>query len=407
MNHQDITDIKNITGAKYIPTQVIKVGDEIISSNLTGGNNLYTQKEDIKSLYLNAQWQPLIDFAEGTGGSGNGLEQSNAFSEDSGRSFLVVREVGKENITYNISTAKSDIKNETLILGELVTVNPFLQGDSNISASETSDIEFKMKLFGDIPHKNVSDINHIGDRPYKFIKFEEENDTSVNISHSEKPQIKEPILSSTTPTLQVPLSRKSSGKWIPGAELKPPSMGATESWYHWESSTPSTRRMKNLNLDKNETERSFQLFTVQLFPQRLISFLEQAERYARMAFSPFISSDSEIKSRRLKFLPFFWSSDSDQETQTDASNKAETDLSPQGRTRRKDDARIAIPYAKDKSNYHPKYIPLKPKTGESKIAEKAETNFNRPEMIVEHIEEPVIVDIIDEREPNRQGRNAR
>lgn len=401
LNHQGVTHMKNLTGTKYIPTQVIRIGDEIISSNLTGDKDLYKQKEDIKSLYLNAQWQPLVDFPEGTGGSGNGLEQSNAFSEDSGRSFLVVREVGKENTTNNTNTSMSDFKNETLILGELVTINPIIQSDSSSSTSEISDVEFKLKLFGEIPNKNVSDINRLGDRPYEFVKLEKENETAVNTSQTERSEIKEPILSSTTPRLQVPLSKKSGGRWIPGAELKPPSMGATESWFHWESSTPSTRRMKNLNLDKNDTERSFQLFTVQLFPQRLITFLEQAERYARMAFSPFTSSNPETKSRRLKFFPFFWSSDSDQEKEAGVSEKEEA------RTKLIDDTRIAIPYTKDTSNYHPKYIPLKPKTEETKAVEKAETNFNRPEMIVEHMEEPMIIDIVGERENVRQGRNAR
>lgn len=407
LNNQGLSDLKNNTGTKYIPTQVIRIGDEIISRNLTGSKDFYKQKEDIKSLYLNTQWQPLVDFPEATGGSGNGLEQATAYSEDSGRSFLVVREVGKENITYNSSTTKSDFKNQTLILGELVTINPFLQSDANISTSENSEIEFKMKLFGETLHKNISDISHVGDRPYEFVKFEEENDTSVNISLTERPEIKEPILPSTTPRLQVPLNRKNGGRWIPGSELKPPSMGATESWYHWESTTPSTRRMKNLNLDKNETERSFQLFTVQLFPQRLISFLEQAERYARMAFSPFTSTDPETKSRRLKFLPFFWSSDSDKEEDVDVSEKEEANPNPPGRTRRKDDTRVAIPYTKDRSNYHPKYIPLKAKTDDSKVTEKAEKNFNRPEMIVEHMEEPMIIETVGEKENVRQERNER
>ena len=38
--------------------------------------------------------------------------------------------------------------------------------------------------------------------------------------------------------------------------------------------------------ESKKSEASLRSFTVQLFPKRLISFLEQAERYARMAFSP-------------------------------------------------------------------------------------------------------------------------
>ena len=80
-----------------------------------------------------------------------------------------------------------------------MTINPFLQSDVNSSTSETSDIEFKMKLFGETLHKSVSNVSHLDDRPYEFIKYEEENDTAVNISLTERPEIKEPILSSTTP----------------------------------------------------------------------------------------------------------------------------------------------------------------------------------------------------------------
>lgn len=100
-------------------------------------------------------------------------------------------------------------------------------------------------------------------------------------------EIKEPILGPTTPKF----------KEVDPIDLSPPPMGATESWLHWEV---SHKRSKKMDFDRSANESTLRSLTIQLFPQRLISFLEQAEKYARAAFSP--SPD-----RVPRKLTLFWS----------------------------------------------------------------------------------------------------
>lgn len=84
------------------------------------------------------------------------------------------------------------------------------------------------------------------------------------------------------------------------------------------------RMMKNTEHEKtrkyDDTKNSSQLFVVQFLPQKLISFFEQAERYARLAFLPFISPADSSKSatersRRIRtFTTNRWGSNPSKDT---------------------------------------------------------------------------------------------
>lgn len=116
----------------------------------------------------------------------------------------------------------------------------------------------------------------------------------ITTSTENSTEIKEPILGPTTPKI----------KEVDPIDLSPPPMGATESWMHWEV---SHKKAKNMNFEKSSNESTLRSLTIQLFPQRLITFLEQAEKYARAAFSP---SPERVPRR----LTLFWSPKKDSQS---------------------------------------------------------------------------------------------
>lgn len=366
---------------KYIPTQIIKIGDEIlkIRRNTTDKNVAEPAAEvDLDTHYLT--WQPVLEYPASSGSSGNALDQetSRGFT-DSARSNKAKRE-------HNETSTVSEKKNDTLVLGELVVATTTVNS-TYVNVSQTTvdpDIKLKMSLMGEFVKKEEKKDGP----PYEFVK----PDLSDAVTKAIEAEIKEPILAATTP--RHPRSSKQE-KWQPEVELNPPSMGATESWHLWDT-TSSNRRIKNMDFDKNTTTSgSLSALTIQFLPQRLISFLEQAEKYARIAFSPFLSNDSESRNqRRNRLLPqFLWGySDERKEKKLETESTDET-------TRNSSELVAAVSYKEDKAEFKPKYIPLASSETEDKI-EKAETDFNRPTMIKEHLEEP-IVEEIEEKENER------
>lgn len=116
-------------------------------------------------------------------------------------------------------------------------------------------------------------------------------------------------------------------EWTPALELNPPPLGGTHIWQHWPPSKPvsvspsggdkegrraanNSRAFSFFDADPSQpppppppapttgnwSERSI---TVQLLPQRLVALLEQAERYARLAFLPFAAVNSFFSGRDL------------------------------------------------------------------------------------------------------------
>ncbi len=78
-----------------------------------------------------------------------------------------------------------------------------------------------------------------------------------------------------------------------------------------EKPQPNDRTLKK-GYDAKPKNGSSQLFVVQFLPQRLVSFFEQAERYARLAFLPFIAPQETAKNgperaRRIRTLASRWS----------------------------------------------------------------------------------------------------
>lgn len=96
-------------------------------------------------------------------------------------------------------------------------------------------------------------------------------------------------------------------------------------------SAPNSRALKK-NYESEFKNSSTQLFVVQFLPQKLISFFEQAERYARMAFLPFITSPETSKtgvSERARRIRTFNTNRWTSSTNKDANEKSdmETDES--------------------------------------------------------------------------------
>lgn len=377
------TSASNITKPIYIPTQVVQIGDEILDKNSTSKKEVDAEV-NVEGHYLTAQWQPVLEYPAQSGSSGNALDQESA------RAFPASARTNKAKREQNDTSSVTN-KNDTLILGELVMAT--VTGNttsSNLSGTAVTDpdTKLKMSLMGEFVKKD----NKKDGPPYEFVKPESLEESGKTISRT-KAEIKEPILPATTPRQHRRSSKQ--GKWHPEVELYPPSMGATESWHHWEP-PPSNRRVKNMDLDKNNNS-SLSALTIQFLPQRLISFLEQAEKYARLAFSPFLSNDNESKGqRRLRFLPNLWWGKSEDRTE----KKLEEEVKEKEPKSEKSEHVIAIPYLETKTDMKPKYIPLTSTELDTKLV-KAETDFNRPKMIKDHLEEPIIDETKDEEKKDR------
>lgn len=66
----------NATKPKYIPTQVVRIGDEILKKNMTDKASI--TEVEVDSHYLTAQWQPVLEYPASSGASGNSLDQESS-----------------------------------------------------------------------------------------------------------------------------------------------------------------------------------------------------------------------------------------------------------------------------------------------------------------------------------------
>lgn len=337
---------------------------------------------DVDGHYLTAQWQPVLEYPVSSGSSGNALDQ------DSARTFSVSVRTNKSKREHN-DTIVNSAKNGTLVLGELVmaTTAVNLTSSSDVLENKNTtdpDLKLKMSLMGEFVRKSEKN----NDPPYEFVKPDSLDD-GVAVNPSTKAEIKEPILPATTPRQH---RASKQGKWHPEAELNPPSVADTESWHNWEPPS-SNRRVKNTDLEKNSNS-TLSALTIQFLPQRLISFLEQAEKYARIALSPFLSSDSETKGqRRLRFLPSFWWGKNEERTEKKLLDVDVKDKDSKNETLK---PIVAIPYVNKKTDAKLKYIPLTSSAETNTKMLQAEPDFNRPAMIKAHMEEPIIEDSKEE-----------
>jgi hypothetical protein len=81
-----------VTKPKYIPTQVVKIGDEILTKNTSEKG---ITEVEVDSHYLTAQWQPVLEYPASSGTSGNSLDQ------ESSRGFPGTGSAGKAKREHN------------------------------------------------------------------------------------------------------------------------------------------------------------------------------------------------------------------------------------------------------------------------------------------------------------------
>lgn len=106
--------------------------------------------------------------------------------------------------------------------------------------------------------------------------------------------IREPVL---RPKSRIRMYRMPDGSEAPAAAA---SNGAPTLLQQLPSSSSPLVNGSSASPSTAAVERSF---IVHLLPQRLMNIIEQAERYARMAFSPFMSTTKERAQRALKNFP--------------------------------------------------------------------------------------------------------
>ncbi|CAH1395700.1 unnamed protein product [Nezara viridula] len=188
-----------------------------------------------------------------------------------------------DNIT-DVSVGNSSLNNARRNTTSYVPTQVVYIGDEILEANLTD----RVYKIWEAENDNKLESSEYG-RSLKENKTIETTTEITTTTTDNSSEINEPILGPTTPKV----------KEVDPIDLSPPPMGATESWVHWE--VPH-KRSKKMDFDRstNESESSLRSLTIQLFPQRLISFLEQAEKYARAAFSPY----PERVPRR---LTLFWS----------------------------------------------------------------------------------------------------
>ncbi|XP_034240820.1 uncharacterized protein LOC117645041 [Thrips palmi] len=329
----------------FVPTQVVHVGDE-------GLNGTGTAEEDALLDLLEATgpaWQPLLDDLPET--TNNGLDNSR--NRDDARAFDDQVQVGVTTLQPLVNGTDRDdatepSADETPPPPVVVDSAPAASSASAASATKPEISEPVLVRTATAPPGEA-----VGDRR-SFQQAE---------SAPAKPEITEPVLKPTTSTSTTtstsaptnattpapedadavqttapPSTSSGTGRdlqdktttpeWTPAVELNPPPLGGTHIWQHWPPSKPVAAAVPSVAADKESrraanNSRAFSFFdgdashppppppaptagnwsersiTVQLLPQRLVALLEQAERYARLAFMPFAAVNSFFSGRDL------------------------------------------------------------------------------------------------------------
>lgn len=194
-------------------------------------------------------WMPLVDIAE-TEPTGNSLDPSSDRREQSGRGFT--NGVGRTGNKTSSSTAAPAAV--TRPVDSPATVATAAAG------SETEDDQF--------PYDEVHDAQQTAGK-------------SGNGSAGE--EIREPVL---RPKSRFRMYRMPDGSAGVG-----------------NGTSPSTVQQTNGSAEAPAAATTERSFIVHLLPQKLMNMIEQAERYARMAFSPFMWPSKERTQRALKHFP--------------------------------------------------------------------------------------------------------
>ncbi|KAJ1531572.1 hypothetical protein ONE63_000244 [Megalurothrips usitatus] len=352
---------------RFVPTQVVHVGDEGLGENLTeadgmGGTESATNssgsrdEEDALFELLGATgpaWQPLLEDLPET--TNNGLDGATR-NRDDARAFDDQQQVGVTTLPPGLVLGAANVtdREDAAAAAAAVTdpaepsaeTQPPLPVPAVIAAADAPVVTAPAAAK---PPPEISEPvlvraaaapalpDSVGDRR----SFQQSQDAVPA-----KPEITEPVLKPTTstttsspggsPVSTVPpaaasqpaasstaseggaeettasSSEAASGRglrdktttpeWTPAVELNPPPLGGTHIWQHWPPSKPTSASSPlPSNADDKENRRAannsraFSFFS--LLPQRLVALLEQAERYARLAFMPFAAVNSFFSGR--------------------------------------------------------------------------------------------------------------
>ncbi|KAI5754107.1 hypothetical protein M8J77_005799 [Diaphorina citri] len=412
-------------------TEVVKIGDEIIpkKNKTSSGNSIdisLSVDPELNGIgvgvtdYFKSPWDPVVDLSN----NGNSLDSTDKDNiENSGRGFLSLenespspnvsrsfRESGSKNWNVNHDSKNTSDKSEIQEDHKgapIETPLPTMAMDAGDSATYVPDISITMNYSSLEQYwsTSVKPVTENKSGPYEFVT-DKPTPTSVTTTLKEivkantttpQPEIKEPVLKPKTARSRS-ISRVNKklldeNRWTPREDLNPPAMGATESWKHWEeNSSKSPRNIHNIS-SKSDVQTSSEKpkslsFTVQFLPQKLLQFLEQAEKYAKLAFSPFMSDEKSSDSRsqrRLKYLPQFLFGKETSQKSLNESKKQETDSKGNG----SDKSKVLLPYSTNvESSFQPHFIPLtEGKQKDSDLTDEPVVRISRPEA---HMDTPMV-----------------
>lgn len=410
-------------------TQVVKMGDEIIpKKNKTSPANsidlhLNVEDSDMNSIgvgvtdYFKSPWDPVVDL----GNNGNSLDGADKDTAENGaRGFLSLenenrspnvsrsfRESGSKASHNNSKNTSDNSETEDYKFASVGIPLTTSDKDNEEFSTRLPEISITMNYTELEEYWSTSEKPTINDKstPFEFVTNKPLTVTSTvralietNVTSLED-EIQEPVLKPKSGRSRS-ISRVNKRlldekRWTPTENLNPPAMGATESWRYWEptaSKSPRNVDVHNMSsrpeLQKPIEKPKSLSFTVQFLPQRLLHFLEQAEKYAKLAFSPFMADDKSSESRpqrRLKYLPhLLFGKETSSQKSMNESKKQETGMAE----RSSDGSKLVLPYSSNvESSFQPQFIPLT--EGKQKDADLTNTivRISRPEA---HIDTPVI-----------------
>lgn len=326
----------------YPHTQVIKLGNEILTmDDITLSSALNSEPEWINSSsliknnkhnpaldhtskigigvteYINDSWKQKPEFLEPLVNVSNHLDNGH-YDYGEGRRLVLVKSSNKKdipaipNITetpyglniHNKSSSTTEINfvslkenedkptpyefiTEPLAVSDTVSFSTKIREKTELEITEPV---LKPKAIQSVSHPPRMHKSQNTFRPNygKSINVDSNkshgNLISVTLANRKSLNLGDQLIGTTTANYVNASLTNTRGTTIPSEEGKKLLLDPLPT-----QSTPNGRALKK-NSEPEFKNSSTQLFVVQFLPQKLISFFEQAERYARMAFLPFITS---------------------------------------------------------------------------------------------------------------------
>lgn len=293
----------------YLGTQVVRIGNEILAnrSSNNGGNSLYASStQNIDNVtkigigvteYINDPWKQKGDLTEVPANLHNHLDETK-FDNGGGRHLVYINAADMEkstNQTSDISSTSSAASETDSAATRKKDKNPYefvteqlpaaaaasdtvivLDTDAARLESEITEPVLKPKSSGTVRTRKSQHT------------YRPQYGKSINVAN---PKWR------STPTTYV--KALTNAMFSPSTTISPHYQNSSHSTGSSSAVTSSPdsaaggiRSAKNTEEKPrkyDDNKNSSSLFVVQFLPQKLISFFEQAERYARMAFLPFIT----------------------------------------------------------------------------------------------------------------------